>query len=157
MPRVWVTCRLNKTVFRLQFSQIHHRILKTKYFIGSKFTFVHGHTLCPWVKQCPGLHSNLHTCCWKSKPPHPPLQLYSLAGYFSSSFFFFYIFTLSDKAPVAFSIMLCRCSQQKRVIALGVWSSLRRIGSSGQNCQGLSKDPPDCVCVRACHLAARMT
>lgn len=41
--------------------------------------------------------------------------------------------------------MLCRCSQQERVIALGVWSSLRRIGSSGQSCQGLPKDSPCCV------------
>lgn len=41
--------------------------------------------------------------------------------------------------------MLCRCSQQERVIALGVWSSLRRIGSSGQSCQGLPKDSPGCV------------
>lgn len=43
--------------------------------------------------------------------------------------------------------MLCRCSQQERVIALGVWSSLRRIGSSGQSCLGLPKDSLGCVCV----------
>ena len=49
-----------------------------------------------------------------------------------STLFFFYIFTLSDKAPVAFSIMLCRCSQQERVIALGVWSSLRRLEAQGR-------------------------
>lgn len=38
--------------------------------------------------------------------------------------------------------MLCRCSQQERVIAVGVWSSPRRFGSSGQSCQKLPKDPP---------------
>lgn len=91
----------------------------------------------------------------------PVLQFCSLAR---ALFFSFYIFTLSDKAPVAFSIMLCRCSQQERVIALGVWSSLRRIGSSGQSCQGLPEDSPGCVymrvcifCVSSCHTAARIT
>lgn len=38
--------------------------------------------------------------------------------------------------------MLCRCSQQERVIAVGVWSSPRRFGSSGQSCQKLPKDSP---------------
>lgn len=59
--------------------------------------------------------------------------------------------------------MLCRCSQQERVIALGVWSSLRRIGSSGQSCQVLPMDSPGCVCVLycsyvcSCHTAERIT
>lgn len=73
------------------------------------------------------------------------MQLCSLAGAISPFFFSFYIFTLSDKAPVAFSIMLCRCSQQERVIALGVWSSQRRIGGSGQSCQGSRRTPSFCV------------
>lgn len=57
--------------------------------------------------------------------------------------------------------MLCRCSQQERVIALGVWSSLRRIGSSGQSCQALPKDSPGWVrflcfmCACSCHITAR--
>lgn len=60
-------------------------------------------------------------------------------------FFFslpFYVFTGVDKAPEGFTIMLCRCSQQERVIAVGVWSSPRRFGSSGQSCQKLPEDPP---------------
>lgn len=57
-------------------------------------------------------------------------------------FFAFYVFTVIDKAPAGSTIMLCRCSQQERVIAVGVWSSLRRFGSSGQSCQKLPKDPP---------------
>lgn len=36
--------------------------------------------------------------------------------------------------------MLCRCSQQERVIAVGVWGSPRRFGSSGQSCQRLPED-----------------
>lgn len=51
--------------------------------------------------------------------------------------------------------MLCRCSQQERVIALGVWSSLRRIGSSGQSCQALPKDSPGWVRARVCVLCVR--
>lgn len=54
----------------------------------------------------------------------------------------FYVFTVIDKAPAGCTIMLCRCSQQERVIAVGVWSSPRRFGSSGQSCQKLPEDPP---------------
>lgn len=106
----------------------------------SSYIEEHTHTnKCRWT--C----VSRHTCCLRSNSPS--LQLCSFSR---GTFFFFYIFTLSDKAPVAFSIMLCRCSQQERVIALGVWSSLRRIGSSGQSCQGLPKDSPGCACTSVC-------
>lgn len=52
----------------------------------------------------------------------------------------FYVFTIGDKAPTGFTIMLCRCSQQERVIAVGVWGSPRRFGGSGQSCQKLPED-----------------
>lgn len=68
----------------------------------------------------------------------------SLAGMFFPPPF--HIFTISDKALVAFSIMLCGCSQQERVIALGVWSSLKWIGSSEQRRQVLPMVSPVCTC-----------
>lgn len=57
----------------------------------------------------------------------------------------FYVFTVGDKAPTGFTIMLCRCSQQERVIAVGVWGSPRRFGSSGQSCQELPEDSAGCA------------